>query len=266
MNESTFRLLFRKAIGEASYPAGLSNRVDALVNARGDGRSLRIRIRSPWLAGVGRMGSLAAALLVLLLLATLVVGVRVWRDRNLFNAGPSAAATNQAEIAQLAARPLILPVVPAGGACPATYHGSVDIGIPAYNLFTFFGDGPVYGIARAAGGESTTNISDYHDLTLIAEPQVTSLILVRIYDLRTGQAGFFVGSYVAGKVVGTDTIGGKTVQHRVELVLDASRPPTSSPNKFGMWDVRQGFPTGWSGCYGMQVDGAGFSEVLVHGT
>jgi hypothetical protein len=261
MNESTFRSVFHKAIGKAHYPAGLSNRVEGLVNPRGVARSLPTRRRSPWLVGVGRMGSFAGALLVVLLIATLVVSVRVWRDRSLFNSSP-APSVSQVEFAQLEARPLILPAVPAGGACPITPNSAVDLG--PYNLFTHFGGGPVYGVASAGAGlTTTTNLGAYYDFAYVAEPPVTGTLLIRIHDIRSDKAGVFVGPYGAGRVVGTDTIGGKAVQQHADLVLDASHPPALLPNRAGMWNVKQGWTRGFSGCFGIQIDGAGFTEVIV---
>jgi hypothetical protein len=262
MNESTFRSLFRKAIGEEIYPAGLSNRVEALINPRGVFRSLPTRPRNPWLVGIGRMGSLAAAFLIVLLLATLVAGVRVWRDRSVFNGSPSVPTVSQVELAQLEARPLILPAVPAGSACPITPNSAVDLG--PYNLFTHFGGGPVYGVASAgAGSTTTTNWGAYYDFAYVAEPPVTSAVLIRIHDIQSDKTGVFVGPYGAGRVVGTDTIGGKAVQQHADLVLDASHPPASLPNRAGMWNVQQGWARGFSGCFGIQIDGAGFTEVIV---
>src|SRR5260370_12758541 len=87
MNESTFRSVFHKAIGEAHYPAGLSNRVEIVFQARGV-RSAATRARRPFRTSVGRLSSLVAALLVVLLIASVIVGVHVWRDRSLLNPSP----------------------------------------------------------------------------------------------------------------------------------------------------------------------------------
>jgi hypothetical protein len=258
MNEPTFRSVFRKAIGEAHYPAGLSNRVEVLINARGDIRSTAIRGRGPFRVSVGRLGSLVAALLVVLLIASVMVGIHVWRDRSLLNTSPAAPTFDPVEIARLTARPLILPVVPPGGACPVSYSNVID---PGGNSFSAIGEGPMY--VTGQGLQRTTKWGGYYDPTYYAGPQLSGIVLVRIRDLRTGRAGVFVGRYAAGTVVGTDTIDGKAVQQHGYAILDASRPPaTSGTSKWGIWQIRQGWPTGWSGCWGFQLDGPDFSEVL----
>jgi hypothetical protein len=79
---------------------------------------------------------------------------------------------------------------------------------------------------------------DYHDLTYVTEPQVAGLVLIRIQDLRSSQAGLFLGHYVAGAVVGTDTIGGKAIQRRLSwsstpAILRRHRRPGGGFGTFG---------------------------------
>ena len=88
MNEAQIRERLRQAIGEARYPSYLSSRVEAGLNhpARDQSpRPLPRRSQTPHLAGIGRAGWLAAALLVVLLIALLVVGVHAWRSTDLTN-------------------------------------------------------------------------------------------------------------------------------------------------------------------------------------
>ncbi len=88
MNEAQIRERLRQAIGEARYPSYLSSRVEAGLKhpQRDQGpRALPRRTRTPYLAGIGRAGSLVAALLVVLLIALLVVGVHAWRSTDLTN-------------------------------------------------------------------------------------------------------------------------------------------------------------------------------------
>src|SRR5260370_23054831 len=257
MNESTFRAVFHKAIGEAHHPAGLSNRVEVVINARAV-RSTVIRGRRPFRKSVGRLGSLAAALLVVLLIASVMVGVHVWRDRSLLNTSPAAPTLDPVEIARLTARPLILPLVPPGRACPVTYSNVIDLGGAS---FSAIGEGPMY--VTGQGLQKITKWGGYYDPTYYAGPQLTGIVLLRIRDLRTGRPGVFIGPNAAGNVVGMDTIDGKTVQQHGYAILDAGRPPASSgTSKWGIWQIRQGWPAGWSGCWSFQLDGPGFSEGL----
>lgn len=171
---------------------------------------------------------------------------------------PSPSPTvDPAKLAQLEAKPLILPVVAPGGACPITPTPNIDYGAgPTLS----YGNGPVYGIG---GPSSSTTWGEYFDVSYVADPQFTGIVLVRIRDLESASVGVFVGPYAAGGVVGTDTIAGKAVQQHAELVLDASHPAsTSGANKWGLWHIRQGLAAGWSHCFGIQVDGPGFSEVV----
>jgi hypothetical protein len=116
------------------------------------------------------------------------------------------------------------------------------------------------------GLQATSPWGDYYDPTYYADPQLTGIVLLRIRDLKSGVVGVFVGPYAAGDVVGTDTIGGKAIKQHAEAILDASHhPATSGGSKWGLWDVRQGWPTGWSRCWGFQLDGAGFTEVFTDG-
>jgi hypothetical protein len=93
MNEAQIRERLRQAVGESTYPAYLSSRVQAeLRNASRERppRGFERLGQSPWLLGMGRGGSLVAALLVVLLVAALVVGVHAWRD-GAFNPRPLPA-------------------------------------------------------------------------------------------------------------------------------------------------------------------------------
>jgi hypothetical protein len=170
---------------------------------------------------------------------------------------PSPSAVVPATLAQLEARPLILPVVAPGGACPSHHYAAIDFGSGSISVN---GVGPIY--LTGKGVQATTTWGQYFDPTYYAGPQLTGIVLLRIRDLMTGRAGVFVGPYAAGDVVGSDTIGGMTVQQHAEAVLDASHhPATSGTSKWGIWNVRQGWPANWSGCFGFQFDGTGLSEV-----
>jgi hypothetical protein len=81
MNEAEIRERLRQAVGDSPYPAGFSSRVEAqLQHSTRDQHhrnSAPPRPR-PWLVSLGRAGSLVGALLVVLLMASLVLGVHFW--------------------------------------------------------------------------------------------------------------------------------------------------------------------------------------------
>lgn len=249
----TLRHDIHTAIDEIAPPApALAGQVVAsLAPAGKTTRSMTRGRRNLWLTGLGRTGSLAAAILVVLLIATVVVGVRVWRDRNAL----TVPATNQGELARLRARPLILPPV-IGGVCPTGVNTVTYFDRSSYDPTA----GPINLLGK--GLQVATTWGDYFDPTYSVPRELKGLVLIRIRDLNSGKAGVFVGPYAAGEVVGRDTIDGKVVEHRAYAVLDLSHPPADSGTAFGSWDVRQGWPASWSGCWGFQLDGPDFSQVF----
>jgi hypothetical protein len=80
MNEAKFRERVHQAVGEARFPEYLPSRVEARLKHPGRDRSPLGSANGPLLLGLGRIGSLVAALLVVLLIAALVVGASVWRN------------------------------------------------------------------------------------------------------------------------------------------------------------------------------------------
>jgi hypothetical protein len=81
MNEAEIRDRLHQAVGDWRYPAGLSSRVEARLERPTLDQHLRTGTDGrpgPWLVSLGRAGSVVAALLVVLLMASLVLGVRVW--------------------------------------------------------------------------------------------------------------------------------------------------------------------------------------------
>ena len=81
MNEAEIRDRLQQAVGEWRYPAGLSSRVEAQLKGPTLDQHLRTgpdRRRGPWLMSLRRASSLVGALLIVLLMASLVLGVRVW--------------------------------------------------------------------------------------------------------------------------------------------------------------------------------------------
>lgn len=96
MNEVEIRERLRQAVGESRYPAGFSSRVEAELKDATLAHHLRIgrdRTHSPWLVSLGRAGSLVGALLIVLLMASLVLGVHAWftNTHPVIPAGPDPA-------------------------------------------------------------------------------------------------------------------------------------------------------------------------------
>jgi len=81
MNEAEIRERVRQAVGDSRYPAGFASRVEARLNHSTLDQPRRTRLErrhKPWLVTLGRAGSLVGALLLLLLVASLVLGVHMW--------------------------------------------------------------------------------------------------------------------------------------------------------------------------------------------
>jgi hypothetical protein len=96
MNETQIRERLRGAVGEARYPVNLSSRIEArLKDPLGEARRSSSGIRAPWLLGFGRVGTVAAMLLVVLLVAALAIGMHAWRTGDL-NAPLAPAGTDPA--------------------------------------------------------------------------------------------------------------------------------------------------------------------------
>jgi hypothetical protein len=72
----------------------------------------------------------------------------------------------------------------------------------------------------------------------------------------------FVGAYSAGRVIGTDARAGSNGAQRAELFLDAGNPHARGSGGYGYFPVRQGFSSGFVGCFGLQVDGPNFTEII----
>lgn len=81
MNEAQIRERLRQAVGEATYPAGFTNRVEARLTESALHQSRGTRtfpVRPPLLLGLGRATSLVAAVMIVLLIASFVFGVHAW--------------------------------------------------------------------------------------------------------------------------------------------------------------------------------------------
>jgi hypothetical protein len=245
----TLRTDIRTAIDAVAPPVpGLRRTAMAAVRAereqRGAGSSGSGRPRRAFLSGVRHAGAIAAVLIVVLLIVGLFAGGRILHDWKRFTPPPQPAS--HATFDELRARPIVWPVLKASDACPV----SPD------QLFTY-GVGPVYGIG---GGPTPTPWGTYFNVSWVIDPSITGPVIIRGHDLRSNRTIVFVGPYSAGTVFGMD---GDKVQFP-ELHLDASHPPshTVDPPGFGLWPVTQGVANGWSHCFGFQIDGTGFTELI----
>jgi hypothetical protein len=170
-------------------------------------------------------------------------------------------SAEQSELATLEARPLKLPALGAGGACPATAMTQVAPYKNQNETIALYGSGPVYG---AGGPETNSKTNAYYDVAYLADPSVHGLVLVRIQTLDGLHKGVFVGNYGSGPVVGRDTIGGKQVNLYGQVVLTTLRAETdpSLASGWKTWHLRQGVDISWK-CVAIQIDILDTTEVIV---
>jgi len=228
------------AYDEIAPPAPqLQAQIRMSVSAEARAASQSRRTRGPWMASLRGTMALVGALLV----------VRLILHWSFFNIRP-APPGQPSELAQLESRPLHLPDMKAGDACPAD--------APRVSIY---GSGPAYGGAPLASYYShKTSWGDYWDIELVVDAGVKGLVLVRARDLRTNQPVIFVGAYAGGPGIGSDTVDGKVVRQHLELVLDTSHPQLDEAGLQLMWSFTAGLANGYSACTGWQIDGQGFTE------
>ncbi len=263
----TLRSEIRAAVDELTPRAPDLRRtaVDAAVRGSGPIRSTRrgttfdIRFQ--------RAALLAAAMIAVLLVASVLIGGRLIRDYQ----HQQSIAAFQGQLAKLRLRPLVLPMVNSTAACPE---------VPGSSLFDL-GNGPVYAevgiptnFTQYFGGPIHTAWGYYYDLTWLTTPGLSGPVLIRGMDLNHGTRIVFIGAYAAGDVVATDFVQGRQ-ELRDELVLDAGHPPVrSEPNAqmksgvlpvsgYGEWFVRHAVQRSYTGCFGFQIDGPSFTERIV---
>jgi hypothetical protein len=235
---------------------GMPERVVQTVLAENKARTRKermlIRFRTPL--------SLVAVFLVIALAGAVFVGGRLMQDfssfhRNAPAAVPTSTPTSPptATLAELEARPLTLPTLRATDPCPL-YPGPNSLG---YQM----GDGPVY--ANGANPRPTA-WGNYFYIAYYTARDLKGLVLIRGRDLRSDTIRVvFVGNYVTGPVIGNDAREGTQYG---EAVLDASKPPARLSNGLGFWTVNQGLPKAASSCFGFQIDGTGFTEIITGGS
>jgi len=252
---------------------GLAERVVETTMAEARGRKQRqrwaFRIRAPMY--------LVAVLLLIAFAAGALIGISSLRNwRNWSTVHPPQI--NQTLLQGLEARPLQLPSVQPGAACPVSPLTDVSSHGPEPLLF---GEGPVYSTQLGAYEPINTDWGTWTTLSLeVDTTKVSGPILIRAEDLPTNQRVVFAQIPLAapgeagdgiptGKVIGTDVLQGTAEQFRPELVLDSSRPYPGT--KKGDWPVFKGYvgyPRTATGCFGFQVDGfrvdgTTFTETLV---
>jgi hypothetical protein len=258
----TLRSEIHSAIDDVAPPApALPREAVAFVRSNGMLRTGKPdRRQFPWALGMRRTGSLVAAVLVVVMVAAVVFGGRLWRDWN----AQQQNAARQVHVAELHKRPLLLPFVDPGAACPESQRSFEHGG---------YGGGPLY--AQGSGQRFGVNSGTYFTTSFWADYSYTGrLVLIRGRDLKTNQSIVFAKSpypgavssgIPSGNVLGTEVVFGVKVELHPELILDASvrLPP---PND--AWEALEGFPNGSSGCIGIQADGfngdgSAFSEIIV---
>lgn len=212
------------------------------------------RTKRRWTSSLRGIGSLVAVLMVVAVIAGVLAGSRVWQDWNSFSAHQPQPSPklDLALIAQLEARPLGLHQIPASSECPTG----------PYSSYSGYGDGPV---SLIGGMHKQTQWGDYYNGLAYTDARLSGPVIGRGLDLKTGRPVIFIADYAYGPAAGTDTLQGKLVQQRGEVLLDTDHPPqTITDNyKLRVWGVRVGIQAGASGCTGFQFDGAGFTETFV---
>lgn len=237
---------------------GAARRRKVLVPGRGG---------APWTRPFRGPLALVAAALVVVLIGALVVGGRLLRD---LNSPPSTV--NQTELKKLEAVPLRLPTVSRAADCPVSPLTDVSAHGPEALLY---GDGPVYTMSLGYN-QSITNWGTWSVFGVMVDPaRVHGLILVRARDLQTNQrvvfaripfhpAGQAGDGIPTGTVVRREVIQDTTVQVYPEVVVDTSRPyPLTRAGDWPIFKAYIGYPKAATGCVGLQIDGTGFSEVVI---
>jgi hypothetical protein len=264
------------ALDEVSPPApSLAGQLDAFIREQGTGR----RASSPrpgWPARLRGATSMVAALLVIVLVAGVVVGSRVWQDWNTYQ----AQQVTKADLAKLEAKPLLpLTTVQPGAECPA--GPLVDVPQDTPGSIVAFGPGPLY--AEWGKKYAITSWGTWTATYFYVAPRASGPMLVRGRDLVTGQRVAFApapdlvntpldrvtfgdGIPTGEVIVRQDIILERTVQGHAELFLGSSLfAAAARKGDFLGGYIFMGYAKGTSGCVSYQVDGPNFTEVLVIG-
>ena len=264
------------ALDEVSPPAPLlTGQLDAFIREQDTDR----RAWSPrpgWPARLRGATSMVAALLVIVLVAGVVVGGRVWRDWNTYQ----VQQATKADLAKLEAKPLLpLVTIQPGAECPS--GPLVDVPQDTPGSIVAFGRGPFY--AEWGKTYAITSWGTWTATYFYIAPRASGPMLIRARDLVTGQRVAFAlapdlvntpidrvtfgdGVPTGDIIVSQDTVLQRSVQGRSELFLGPSLfAAASKKGDFLGGYVFMGYAKGTSGCVSYQVDGPNFTEVLVIG-
>lgn len=257
-SDRELRSEFRRALDDALPPAPWLEAVitDALRRRERERWIDRVRRRrTPMRLAIGlTMVALAVALATVLLLA------QMYLPRPIPAGHSMLTPAEQSQLAQLEARPLNIPLVPANGECPTTPRTIVHPWSNPTDSAFRSGTGPVYlpeGGVPVDGGR-------YSDVIYYMDPTVKGVVLIRARYLDDGTPVSFTGAWAAGPYVGTDTVEGKHVVFHAEVAFPADRPPANplAGAGWGLWPVRQ-TPLHGRRCVAFQIDTATGTQVLV---
>jgi hypothetical protein len=154
---------------------------------------------------------------------------------------PSPSPTPVVDWSPLLARPLQMPGIAPGATCPASPQKQLDVHAangkngPDYG----YGPGPAY-----VSGQDTWYSAGSQGIAVLVEPQSRGPVLMRIRRIDGGSGS--VSSFQLGVDLGAGAIG-----------IPGGAPPP-------YWEVAGGGITfSAPGCYGIQFDGAGYTDVAV---
>ena len=195
--------------------------------------------------------TVAAALIVV---AVIGAALFTW---NAVHTVSTSGHVGQTAVQQLEGRNLNLAVL-AGEPCPLT-----PLKAQAWGGQSGIYGAPPAGVAKA-GFSFSNGWGRYWDMFAVTTANLTGPVLLRGRDLQTGQDMIFVGKWAYGPVVGTDQWDGPNVSQHRDLVLDPSKPPHEDAGPgLAKWSFVAGVARGASGCLGLQLDGADFTETVV---
>ncbi len=258
----TLRDQIKDALDDVAPPAPtLERRVTAFVFADKRDRKMLLGGRRGALStnGFRGMAALVAAGLVVALLAGIAIGGRLGRD--LGNAeSPQRYTIDQSEVHRLESKPIVLPQLEPGAACPLS--PDVDQVGQRYSVLR---GGPVY--IFDIWLEGSTKLGDWNAAGLYYTARQPGLVLVRAEDLQTGEPFVFTQypnsktpALAMGPLQGTDRMYDQNMQLHPEAVLPD--PWHQQPNH--QLIVMFAIPRSTL-CWGIQFDGPGFTQTWIDG-
>ena len=235
--------LFHQAL-DAEDVAGPFQRLQ-LELEKSNGAVIRRRTRRTFMTRQ-RLTLLAAALAILMI-ASVLVGTRVYNNLHPTSQVPAGSA-----VSILLARPLQL-----------KHFTTTDRCLDGPYTDGNYGTGPVFGVG---GNVQTTPWGAYWNVGLDVPTDLSGPIVLRGQDVVKGWPMVIVGQYGTGSVYGHDVINGQSVAQYTAALIDTAKPPTARDSfnggSYEQWRWLQGFKLGWSGCVGFQVDGPNFTEIF----